>query len=56
MNWFRVEITKNKKIVTATLKLVSTKQEAIDDMKKDYPDYLEDNGYSYNTTLKYDGH
>lgn len=56
MNWFKVEITKNKKIVTAALKLTGTKKEAINDMKKEYPNYTESNGYLYNAILKYDGH
>lgn len=56
MNWYRVEILKDEKIITATSKLAETKEDSINQMKDEHLNYKISNSYKYNSFLVYDGH
>jgi hypothetical protein len=56
MNWYRVEIVKNKKIINAWMTLADRRQDIIENIESNYPKYTKDGGYSYNIILRYDGH
>lgn len=56
MNWYRVSIEKNNKIIVAANFLEDTLTNAIKSMLEYYPQYSENKGYIVNAELMYDGH
>jgi len=56
MNWYRVEIIKDKEIVKAWSALSAREEDIIEEIKKEYPKYTQSNGYVYDIVLRYDCH